>query len=145
MSIPKPSSLVKPTVDTKFHIDYDWWEQQEEDLRIYLLSHVQDEEQRTRLGQNEAGHTVDYIHPETGEVFKLDELQLAIQKAAEQEDFVNPQASVVDNIFRVFLKNGNKPLSPKELADVVEKSSSVILKTIGGKRIYKGIRPIGPA
>lgn len=84
---------------------------------------------------------VDYIDPDTGEVFQLDELGLMIQQAAKDPDFINPHTSVVDSIFRVFLANGNAPLSPRELADHIGRPASLILKTLSGGRIYKGIRP----
>ena len=32
----KPGFLIKPTLETKFHIDYSWWEKSSEDLRTYL-------------------------------------------------------------------------------------------------------------
>jgi len=134
-------AFAKPTQDTKFHIDYDWWDNTSS-LRLYLLSHIQNKEERKRLSNTEEGAVVDYVHPETGEVFQYDELNLALQKSAQQEDFINPQASTVDNIFRVFLKNGNQPLTPRELELSIGKPSSTILKTIGGTRIYKGIRAI---
>ena len=136
----KPSALVKPTLDTKFHIDYSWWERSSEDLRTYLLSHLLPE-QRERLSQNDEERVVDYVDPDTGEVFKLDELGLAIQIAAEDPNFINPQTSMVDSIFRVFLANGNVPLSPRELAYHTGRPASVILKTLSGARVYKGIRP----
>jgi hypothetical protein len=136
----KPSILVKPTLDTKFHIDYSWWERSSEDLRMYLLSHLLPE-QRDRLSQNDEQRIVDYIDPETGEVIQLDELGLAIQIASEDPNFINPQTSLVDSIFRVFLANGNEPMSPRELADRTGRPASVILKTLSGTRVYKGIRP----
>lgn len=141
MAIPgKPSALIKPTLDTKFNIDYSWWDRNAEDLRTYLLSHVLPE-QRERIGQSEEQRVVDFIDPETGEVTQLDELQLAIKLAAQNSNFINPQTSLVDSIFRVFLANGNAPLSPRELAERIGKDAITILKTIGGIRIYKGIRP----
>lgn len=140
MSLNKPSALVKPTLDTRFHIDYEWWERSSEDLRTYLLSHLPHEQQE-RLSQSVEGRVVDYIHPETGEVFRVDELGLAIQEAAKQPDFINPQVSMVDCVFRVFLVNGNIPQSPRELAERTGRPASLILKTLGGIRIYKGIRP----
>jgi hypothetical protein len=48
---------------------------------------------------------------------------------------------VVDSIFRVFLANGNIALSPRELADRIGRPASLILKTLSGGQIYKGIRP----
>jgi hypothetical protein len=139
----KPSGLVKPTVNTKFHIDYSWWNKTDEDLRVYMLSHLP-QEQRERLSQgNQSAENrmVDYIDPATGEVFQLDELGLAIQNAAKDPNFINPQMSLVDIIFRAFLSNNNTPLSPRELEEITGKPASVILKTISSGRVYKGIRP----
>ena len=137
----RPSALVRPTLDTKFHVDYHWWERTEEDLQIYLLSHLPPE-QRERLSQRELDEIVDYIDPDTAEVFQLDSLQLAIQIAAKDPEFINHQVSVVDSVFRVFLKNNNTPLSPLELSEEVGRSAETILKPFSGSRIYKGIRPI---
>ena len=137
----KPSFLIKPTLDTKFHIDFSWWEKSSEDLRTYLLSHLLPE-QRERLSQTEEDRAVDYIDPDTGEVQELDELGLAIQIAAEDENFINSHTSLVDSVFRVFLANGNLPMTPRELEEHTERSAQTILKTFGGKQIYKGIRPV---
>lgn len=136
----KPSALIKPTVDTKFHVDYDWWQTSSEDLRTYLLSHLP-QEQRDRLSQSVEGRIVDYINPDTGEVQQLDEVGIAIQNAASDPNFINPQISLVDSIFRVFLVNGNVPQSPNELAARIGRPAQTILKTLSGGRIYKGIRP----
>lgn len=137
----KPSALIKPTIDTKFHVDYGWWEQRtEEDLRTYLLSHLQPD-QRERLGQTQESRVVDYIDPDTAEVFRVDELELAIRLAARDEDFINAQASLVDSIFRLFLRHNNRPMSPRELAEKLDRPPETILKTLSGGRIYKGIRP----
>lgn len=137
----KPSALLKPTLDTRFHIDYAWWERQKADLRSYMLTHLSPEK-RDYFNENEEARTVDYIHPETGEVLRLDELGLAIQEAARDPEFLNPQTSLVDCIFRVFLINGNTPMTPRELADMTERDARTILRTFGGSRVYKGIRPV---
>src|SRR5574342_236365 len=111
----KPSILVKPTLDTEFHIDYSWWERSSEDLRMYLLSHLLPE-QRERLSQTDEQRIGDDIDPETGEVSQLDELALAIQIVVEYPSFINPHTSLVDSIFRVFLASGNESMTPRELA-----------------------------
>ena len=136
----KPSALIKPTLDTLYHIDYSWWDRSDEDLRTYLVSHLPPE-QREQLDQATENHIVDFIDPDTGEVFQLTELSLAIQQAAKDLDFINPHTSVVDSIFRVFLANGNDPQSPRSLAERIGRPASLILKTLSGGRIYKGIRP----
>ncbi len=137
----KPSALIKPTLDTTYHIDYTWWERSDEDLRVYLLSHLSPE-QRERISQSAEDHVIDYVDPETGEVTQLDELKLALQIAAHEPDFINPQAAVVDCIFRVFLANGNSPQSSRELGEAIGRSPTTILKTLSGVRVYKGIRPV---
>ncbi|PMB48273.1 hypothetical protein CEN41_01705 [Fischerella thermalis CCMEE 5330] len=136
----KPSTIVKPTLDTQFHIDYTWWERSEEDLRQYLLTHLPPE-RRDQFIANESSERVDYIDPETAEVRELDALESAIQEAARQPDFINPQTSLIDSVFRVFLANGNRPCTPRELAEATGRSAETILKTIGSLRVYKGLRP----
>jgi hypothetical protein len=136
-----PSFLRKPTQDTRYHIDYGWWDKSNEDLRSYLLSHLLPE-QRDRLSHQEEDRIIDFIDPDTGEVFQLNELGLAIQIAAEDENFIGPHTSLIDSIFRVFLATGNQPMSPKELAERIGRKPDVILKTIGGSAVHKGIRPL---
>ncbi len=137
----KPSALIKPTLDTKFHIDYDWWERTPgQDLRIYLLSHLSPQ-QRDRLSQITEARTIDYVDPDTAEVTRLDELQMAIRSAAADPGFIGGDASLVDSLFRVFLRNNNKPLSARELEEEIKRPAATILKTLTGGTIYKGIRP----
>lgn len=140
---PKPNTFIKPTLDTRFHIDYDWWERSPgEDLRIYLLSHLQSE-QRSRLAQSGDGdhQVVDYIDPESGEVFQANALELALRLAAQEEHFINLETSLVDSVFRVLLRNGNTPVSSRELETQTGRPASTILKMLSGGQIYKGIRP----
>ncbi len=140
MTIGKPSALIKPTLNTKFHIDYEWWKQSRDDLRMYLLTHLAPEV-RERLTQDGDDRVVDFVDPDTGEVFQLDELQLAIQSATREPDFINPHTSLVDSVFRVLLKSNNMPMTPKQLAEETGRSAETILKTLSGQQIYKGIRP----
>jgi hypothetical protein len=137
----KPSALVKPTLETKYHIDYSWWDKNtEEDLRTYILSHLLPE-QREKLGQTTESVVVDFIDPTTGEVREVNELGLAVQIASQDSNFINQQTSLIDSVFRVFLANGNQPLSSNELGERTGRPAATILKTIGGTRVYKGIRP----
>ena len=66
---------------------------------------------------------------------------MAIKMAAYDPNFINPHTSLVDSIFRVFLANGNQPTSPRALEEATGRPASLILKTLAGSRIYKGIRP----
>ena len=132
--------LIKPNIETKFYIDYDWWEQSRDDLQIYLLTHLTPEQQQT-LAHRNLDEVFDYVDPETGEVFQVDTLRLAIRESAKREDFITGHIGLIDSVFRALLVNGNKPLSAIELAEVTRRNAATILKTIGGVRIYRGIRP----
>lgn len=138
----KPSSLLKPTLKTKFRIDYEWWERDgQAELTSYLLTHLPPE-QRDAFSEQKQETLVDFVDPVTGEVHRLDELGVALQAAARSEDFINLQTSLVDSVFRVFLMNGNSPLDSEELAEITRRDAKTILKTLGGVRVYKGIRPL---
>ena len=138
-----PNYLIKPSVETKFCIDYDWWETSRDDLNVYLLTHLS-QRQRDSLEHRDLQEVFDYVHPETGEVFQLDALELALQESAKRDDFITEHIGLIDSVFRAFLVNGNQPLNARELAEITGRAAATILKTIGGIRIYRGIRPCQP-
>jgi hypothetical protein len=137
----KSTAVVKPTIDTLFHIDYDWWVHENNDLHAYMLTHLPADMREKFVGRDEF-EVIDYIDPQTGEVHQMDELGLAIQEAAKRADFITLQTSLVDSVFRIFLSNGNTPRTPKELEADTGREAKTILKTFGGGRIYHGIRPV---
>ncbi len=134
------SKRIRPTLDTKFHIDYNWWEREGRDLRVYLLSHLPPE-QRDFFSEHRDTEEVDWIDPVTAEVRKVDALQRALREASKQPDFITPHLSLVDAVFRVFLANGNTPLTPVELSELIGRPPMTILRTLSGGTVYKGIRP----
>ncbi|TAK14938.1 MAG: hypothetical protein EPO32_00275 [Anaerolineae bacterium] len=136
-------SLVKPTLDTLYHIDFEWWGQNDREWRVYLRSLLSPEEQE-RFGEMIDGEAqVDWPDPVTGEVTQVDGLQhILITHTAQQEGFLNPQTALVEAIFRLFLKNGNRPMSINEIAQYLNRPAPPILKTLSGGRVYKGLRPI---
>lgn len=141
MSSQTPSSLVRPTVSTAFHIDFGWWDRAGRDLEVYLRSHLCAEHQQA-LSEGDPHEQVDHVDPKTAEVSQLDRIQdVLISHCAQQEEYLTRQTSLVNAIFRVFLANGNTPMSPEDLADQLGRPARMILRTISGPRIYKGIRP----
>jgi hypothetical protein len=137
------SRRVKPTPDTKFRIDYDWWDREGRELRVYLLSHLATE-QRAYFAEYRDTEEIDWIDENTAEVHKVDALQRALREACHREDFITPHTSLVDAVFRVFLANKNTPLSPNELAERIGRPPMTILRTLAGQTVYKGIRPVVP-
>lgn len=132
---------VKPTLDTPFHIDYDWWGRDDRDLRVYLISHLPTDQQ-ARFGNDEPLEEIDWVDPDTAEVRRVDALQIALKEAAQAEDFITLNTSLVDAVFRVFLANNNTPQTPNELSEVIGKRPDMILRTLAGVQVYKGIRPV---
>lgn len=134
-------SLVKPTLDTPFHIDFDWWKQHDNNWRVHLISCLCQAHQ-TDFAEAPQHESIDWIDPNTGEVSAIDGLQhVLMTHCSKQPDFITPHMTLVDAVFRVFLANGNNPMSANELSKQTEKPANTILKTISGPKIYKGLRP----
>lgn len=137
----RPYSLVKPTVNTPFRIDFDWWKEHDNNWRVFLFSYLCPEHQKTFSNQEE-NVEVDWIDPETAEVVTVDGLQhVLMTHCARQPDFVTGNTTMVDSVFRVLLANGNEPMTPIQLGEVLKRSPDTILRTFSGVTVYKGIRP----
>jgi hypothetical protein len=138
----KRFSLVKPTVQTPFHIDFDWWRQNDRSWRIYLRGYLSPEDQESLDDADEVA-MVDLVDSETAEIHRVDGLQhLLITRYADREDFITETTSLVEAIFRLFLTSGNTPMSAEELGERLGRHPRTILRTISGLRVYKGMRPL---
>jgi hypothetical protein len=134
-------SLVKPTLQTRFHIDFEWWSKNDQDWRVYLLSNLCAEHQAA-FERVDIDQKVDWVDPITAEVQPVDGLQnILITHCARQEGFITAHSALVDAVFRVFLANGNIPMNSVELGERLGRPPETILKTLTGMRVYKGIRP----
>lgn len=137
----KRFSLVKPTVDTPFHVDFEWWKKNERDWHVYLRSLLCMEHQEA-FANVEEGETIDWVDPVTAEVKPVEGVQNALMThCVRQPDFLTAQTALVEAIFRLFLANGNMPMTSKELGARLKRPAETILRTLAGARIYKGIRP----
>lgn len=135
-------SLLKPNAKTPFHIDFEWWKQNEGDWHVFLRSFLCAEHQEA-FANVEDGGMIDWIDPQTAEVKPVNGIQHAlISHCAQQPDFVNQRTALVEAVFRIFLSNGNIPLSAEELSKKLGKPADTILRTISGPRVYRGLRPI---
>jgi hypothetical protein len=132
----------RPTVDTKFHIDYEWWQTSGRNFRLYLLEQLCDE-CKQRFATHRETETVDWVNPDTGEVIEADALLQCLRSmCARQADFIDPRVPLTASVFRVFLINDNTPLSSRELHTIITwKQPETILSTLGGRTTYLGIRP----
>lgn len=136
----KRFSLVKPTLSTPFHIDFDWWSQNDREWRVHLRSCLPAEYQQAFADADT--DEVDWVDPETAEVQRVDGLQhVLINYAASNDDFITTRTTLVESVFRILLANGNNPLTATELGERLRRPPMTILRTIAGVRVYKGIRP----
>jgi hypothetical protein len=144
MSNPRPKfatpKLNVVTPDTRFYIDYHWWDTANLDLRGFILSRLQlQNENLTANDMNE----VDLVNPQTGEVQRVDGFQFMMQTYfSELTDEFIAKSSLVDAVFCILLANANRPMTGQEIGAKVRRDPQVIVKTFGGAQVYHGIRPV---
>jgi len=137
----RSSLIIKPTTTTPFHIDFDWWQKNERDWHVYLRSFLCPEHQEA-FANVEEGQMIDWVDPVTAEVKAVDGVQNTLMThCAKQPEFLTEQTALVDAVFRLLLTNGNIPMSSDELGTRLNRPAVTILRTLGGARVYKGIRP----
>jgi hypothetical protein len=132
----------KPTVDTKFHIDFDWWEEKGHNFRVHLFSNLCKGCQERYRNYQETD-LIDWIDPNTAEVTQVDGLWHALRTCCSlKPEYVDTTTPLTTAVFRTFLANGNEPLSVAELGARLHRSPALILRTIGGLQVYSGIKPV---
>jgi hypothetical protein len=137
-------SLLKPSVNTPFHIDFDWWKKNERDWHVFLRSLLCPEHQDA-FADMEESNMIDWIDPQTAEVKPVDGIQHTLMThCALLPEFSDARTAVVEAVFRIFLVNGNVPISAGDLAKKLGRPADTILRTIAGPRIYRGLRPYQP-
>ena len=139
---PRPS-IVKPTFDTPFHIDFSWWRLNDRDWKVFLRG-LLGPEQEEKLAEMTGEERVDWVDPRSGEVFQMDALQYLLSSHyTQQGESAEGGTSLIESIFRAFLKNGNNPMTARQLGEALNRPPQTILKTLSGMRVYRGIRPVG--
>jgi len=137
----KHYSIIKPTKNTPFYIDFEWWMKNDSNWRVYLVGYLCDLH-KDSYKDLENNVLIDAINPETAEVSQVDGIQnVLISHCAKQEGFISSNTTLVESVFRILLANGNKPMTPEEIGDKIGRPAITILKTLTGPRVYKGIRP----
>lgn len=133
----------RPTLETKFHIDHDWWQTSGKDLRVAVLGQLCSDCQ-ARFPDHRNLEAVDWVDPETAEVVRADALLQALRgDCATKPEFISRNNSVVTNIFRLFLMNGNQPQTPAELGKRLPwTSADTILRTLASGQVFMGLRPV---
>lgn len=136
----KRPSFIRPTLDTPFHIDFAWWQENDTNWRIFLQGYLCEKHQEM-FKDYQDDVVIDAIDPATAEVRQVDGLLYELtHHCARQPGFINANMPLIAKMFRVFLSNGNQPLSSTELSEQVGRPAATVLATLTGPQIYKGMR-----
>jgi hypothetical protein len=132
---------IRPTLDTEFCIDFGWWDDAGRDLRVYLHQHLC-QVCRGIYPTHIGSETVDWVDPDTAEVQSVDGLWHTLRTHCSlQQDYIADETPLTDAVFRIFLANGNAPLTPVQLAAKLHRPPEKILRVLGYGRVYEGIKP----
>jgi len=133
----------RPTVDTRFHIDMDWWEENNRDIRVYMRDMLCPE-CRVNYAEGASQGEIDWVDEQTGEVRRVDGLWHTLRTCCSQRPaFITPHTPVIEAVFRTFLANGNKPLSVQELYELLDRRPpQTLLRILTAGPVYMGIRPV---
>lgn len=136
--------VARPDTNTLFHIDLGWFEKNGRDLRSEMHGALCDE-CRARYPSPSHARGVDRIHPQTGEVTRVDALWECIaDHCGLKPTFITPTTPLTTAIFRALLANGNQPMSSEDLHRRIGKSNpTAILRVLLGGEIENGVVPLG--
>jgi hypothetical protein len=138
------SKWVKPTLSTKYHIDFDWWTEQNLDFRAFLSSQLCEACQK-KYANPRSSEMVDWVDPVTAEVKRVDALWQALKSCCSSlPDYITESTPLTSAVLRVFLANDNVPLTPAELADKLGARfpADMILRALSRGPVYRGIKPM---
>ena len=135
--------VLKLNTDTKFWIDFGWWENQDRDFRLYLHELLCADCKRI-YPEHKDTEDIDWIDPQTAEVKRVDALWQSIRACCRHKpDYIAPSMPLTSCILRALVAADNTPLSATELCEHIGKGSpETILRILTGERIYYGIVPL---
>ena len=136
----------RPSTHTKFNIDYNWWTENDKDVRVAVRGQLCPDCQ-ARFPDHRNTEAVDWVDPETAEVIRGDALiQCLRSECSLKTGFISRDNSIVTNVFRIFLLNGNQSLTPEEIeVQMPWTDANTILRTFASGHVYMGVRPTGKA
>lgn len=127
---------------TPFHIDLTWWSSQGRNLRRFLASILEDDQ-----AQLDPTDPVDFIDPNTAEVFRIDDLWARVLvERAQRPDYITSATPLTNAVLRALVENLNRPMTPMQMHRRVSRSTpDAILKVLRTARTSYGIVPVAEA
>lgn len=136
-------TISRTDTQTLFHIDLDWFAQTGRDMReeMYESFCV---ECRGYYPTLESTRAVDRVHPQTGQVTRVDALwECLVDHCGLLPTFITSSLPIKTAVFRAFLAAANQPMSSEQLYKRIGKSNAAgILKLLTTGEIENGILPV---
>jgi len=126
-------------INTPFHIDLAWWSLRGRSLRRFLAEILNEEE-----ADLAPAAPLDYIDPQTAEVFQLDPLWVKVLSTkARRSDYITPTTPLTNAVLRAFIESVNQPLTSVDLYRRLNRSTpETILRVLRTARTEYGIVPV---
>jgi hypothetical protein len=134
--------LRRPTLDTRFHVDWSWFERNNINPESVIRNQLTESYQQRMAG--EEIREVDYIAPDTGEVLRMDNLRETILIEAQwEEGYITSDMPLSQAILRIFLATNNRPMTAREMAQRLERNDpETILRVLTATGVTNGIVPL---
>jgi len=131
--------LPRSDIHTPFHIDLDWWSSQGRSLDRYLLEILDGQAD----GATPAAASLDYIDPQTAEVFQLTPLwtQVLMQRA-HRADYIGSTMPMTNAVLRALIENRNQPMTAVQIHRRINRGSpQALLRVLQSAHQQYGIAP----
>jgi hypothetical protein len=131
---------LRTDIQTPFHIDFDWWAAQGRNVRRFLIEILGDDEEVPM-----AEGPMDYIDPDTAEVYELDPLMAKVLiERANRPDYITSATPLTNAVLRALIENLNRPMTPVDMHRRINRTSpEAILRVLHTARLTYGIVPTG--
>jgi hypothetical protein len=129
----------KVNIHTPFHIDLGWWDQHGRSLRRFLAEILAQAD-----ADLEPADPLDFIDPQTAEVFQLDPLWVKVLTTrARKPDYITSNTPLTNAVLRAFIENVNQPMSAVDLQRRISRSNpETVLRVLRTARTEYGIVPL---
>jgi hypothetical protein len=133
----------RPTLQTRFHIDEHWWQENGKDLESFRREICQ--RYHVLPAEPDLEKQFDWVDSETAAIQRISHADWLVRTyCANQPDFISDRDMLVDALLRALIANGNQPLSINELADRIKRpqQAKTILQLLSARQVYNGLRPV---
>lgn len=125
-------------INTPFNIDLHWWESRGRNLGRFLAEILGKDYPKTD------GEPLDYIDPETAEVYQLDPLWATVLvHRAHKPDYITSATPLTNAVLRALIENMNRPMTAVDLYRRISRTSpETVLRVLRTARTQYGIVPV---